>query len=51
MEKAGLAPDVLVPDDAEHPNGSSDQLVITRNILTELVEKSRDSALNKPAGN
>jgi hypothetical protein len=51
LGKTGVAPDVLVPDDAEHPNGFSDQLVMASNKLTELVEKSRGSALNKPAGN
>jgi carboxyl-terminal processing protease len=51
LEKVGVAPDVVVPDDAEHPDGFNDQLETAKTVLVDLIEKKRNSVSQEKAVN
>jgi carboxyl-terminal processing protease len=51
LEKVGVAPDVTVPDDAEHPSGFNDQLETAKKVLADLIEKKRSSQKEGKADN
>ena len=48
LEKVGVAPDITVLDDQEHPDGFNDQLETAKGALVELIEKKKNS--QKQAG-
>jgi carboxyl-terminal processing protease len=41
IEGKGVAPDLAVPDDSEHPNGYDEQLEIAKKTLVEEIERRR----------
>ncbi len=51
LEKVGVAPDVAVPDDAEHPDGFNDQLETAKKVLVDLIERNKNSPNRERAVN
>ncbi|HEY9684667.1 MAG TPA: S41 family peptidase [Oculatellaceae cyanobacterium] len=41
IEGKGVSPDIVVPDDSDHPNGYEDQLEVAKKTLVEEIEKHR----------
>ena len=48
LEGKGVAPDIVVPDDSEHPNGFAEQLEMAKKTLIEQIELTQKSHASAP---